>query len=190
MLSSFLPFLIALVAILIASLGLLVFFKICYVKVPQGSALIINDTGNEPKVSFTGALVLPVIHKAELMKLGLISLPVDRRGSEGLICKDNVRADITVTFYLRVNENPEDVLKAAKSIGVDRASDSTAVGALFKSKFAQAVMIAGKQFDLVELFQEGLKFREKVRELIGRELNGFVLEDVAVNYLEQASVKP
>ncbi len=48
------------------------------------------------------------------MRISLLTLEVDRRGKDGLICHDNLRADITVAFYLRVNETTEDVLKVAK----------------------------------------------------------------------------
>ena len=55
-------------------------------------AVIVNDMSATPKVHFTGALVWPIIHKKELMNISLITLEVDRRGRDGLICKDNLRA--------------------------------------------------------------------------------------------------
>src|SRR5690606_1856098 len=96
-------------------LALLALFKAFYIKVPQGTALIVNDMSSTPKVHFTGALVYPVIYLKEFMRISLITLEVDRRGKDGLICRDNMRADITVAFYLRVNETQEDVLKVAKA---------------------------------------------------------------------------
>ena len=42
-------------------LGLLGMFKAFYVKVPQGTALIVNDLSSTPKVHFTGALIIPVL---------------------------------------------------------------------------------------------------------------------------------
>ncbi len=160
-------------------------FKAFYEKVPQGTALIVNDMSATPKVKFTGGMVIPVIHKKELMKISLLTLEVDRRGRDGLICKDNMRADITVAFYLRVNETAEDVLKVAKAIGVDRASDKDAVNELFNAKFSEALKTVGKQIDFVRLFEDRLTFREKIIEVIGNDLNGYVLEDVAIDYLEQ-----
>ncbi len=157
----------------------------CYKKVSQGYALIVNNTSNKPKVSFTGAFVIPVIHKMEIMKISLITLEVDRRGKDGLICKDNLRADITVAFYLRVNETPDDVLKVAKAIGVDRASDKDAVNELFNAKFSEALKTVGKNMVFLDLFENRILFREKIVDVIGDDLNGYVLEDVAIDYLEQ-----
>lgn len=166
-------------------LGTMALFKAFYIKVEQGVALIKNDLGPKPKVFFTGAWVLPVIHKKELMRISLITLEVDRRGKEGLICADNMRADITVAFYLRVNETPEDVLKVAKSLGANRASDKNAVHELFNAKFSEALKTVGKQIDFVKLFEDRQQFRDKIIEVIGNDLNGYILEDVAIDFLEQ-----
>lgn len=189
-----LPFAVAVIgAVILFLLGVMVLFKAFYIKVPQGTALIVNDLSSTPKVHFTGALVYPVIYKKEFMRISLITLEVDRRGKDGLICRDNMRADITVAFYLRVNETQQDVLKVAKAIGVDRASDKAAVNELFNAKFSEALKTVGKQIDFVKLFENRQEFRDRIVEVIGNDLNGYVLEDVAIDYLEQtpkASLDP
>ncbi len=173
--------------LIVGVLGILGMFKAFYNKVPQGTALIVNDLSSSPKVHFTGAIVYPVIYKKELMKISLITLEVDRRGKDGLICRDNMRADITVAFYLRVNETAQDVLKVAKAIGAERASDKAAVNELFNAKFSEALKTVGKQIDFVKLFENRQEFRDRIVEVIGNDLNGYVLEDVAIDYLEQTS---
>ena len=52
-----LPLLIGAGVVLLAIVGLFVLFKAFYIKVPQGTALIVNDLSSTPKVHFTGALV-------------------------------------------------------------------------------------------------------------------------------------
>ena len=179
------PFLTSLGLFFLLIIGFFTLFKAFYIKVPQGTALIVNDMSTTPKVHFTGALVYPVIYKKEFMKISLITLEIDRRSKDGLICRDNLRADITVAFYLRVNETSTDVLKVAKAIGAERASDRIAVNELFNAKFSEALKTAGKQFDFVQLFEERQNFRDRILEVIGNDLNGYVLEDVAIDYLEQ-----
>lgn len=192
-LSVLMPILTGIAIFFIVLMGIAILFKAFYIKVEQGTALIVNDMSAKPKVHFTGALVYPIIYKKEFMRISLITLEVDRRGNDGLICSDNMRADITVAFYLRVNETTEDVLKVAKSIGVDRASDRDAVDQLFAAKFSEALKTVGKKFEFVQLFENRIEFREKIIEVIGDDLNGYVLEDVAIDYLEQtpkASLDP
>ena len=183
--SLILPFLVGLGVLLVLALGIFGLFKAFYRKVEQGTALIVNDMSTTPKVHFTGALIIPVLYKAEEMQISLINLEIDRRGKEGLICKDNMRADIRVNFYLRVNEKAEDVLKVAKTVGAARASDKNAVDALFNAKFSEALKTVGKRFDFVDLFEKRQEFRDAIVEVIGKDLNGYVLEDVAIDYLEQ-----
>jgi uncharacterized membrane protein YqiK len=183
--SLILPFVVGLGVLLVLALGIFGLFKAFYRKVEQGTALIVNDMSTTPKVHFTGALIIPVLYKAEEMQISLINLEIDRRGKEGLICKDNMRADIRVNFYLRVNEKAEDVLKVAKTVGAARASDKNAVDALFNAKFSEALKTVGKRFDFVDLFEKRQEFRDAIVEVIGKDLNGYVLEDVAIDYLEQ-----
>ncbi len=184
-LAGLMPFLTIIGVVIVVIIGFFGLFKAFYIKVPQGTALIVNDMSSQPKVHFTGALVYPVIYKKEFMRISLLTLEIDRRGKDGLICHDNLRADITVAFYLRVNETTEDVLKVAKAIGVDRATDHQAVSTLFSAKFSEALKTVGKQFDLAKLFEDRQNFRDRIVDVIGKDLNGYALEDVAIDYLEQ-----
>ncbi|MDQ3288989.1 MAG: hypothetical protein M3Q42_12170 [Pseudomonadota bacterium] len=183
--SLFLPFLIGAGVLLVVMLGIFGLFKAFYIKVDQGTALIVNDLSATPKVRFTGGLIIPVLYRAEHMRISLITLQVDRRGKEGLICRDNMRADIAVAFYLRVNETQADVLRVAKAIGAHRASDREAVDELFNAKFSEALKTVGKKFEFTELFEKRQEFRDEIVKIIGNDLNGYVLEDVAIDYLEQ-----
>lgn len=181
----FAPFLIGIAILLALLVGIAGLFKAFYKKVDQGTALIVNDLSSTPKVRFTGGLIIPVLYRAELMKISLITLQIDRRGKEGLICRDNMRADIAVAFYLRVNETQADVLRVAKALGADRASDKHAVDELFNAKFSEALKTVGKKFEFTDLFEKRQEFRDEIIKVIGNDLNGYVLEDVAIDYLEQ-----
>src|SRR5690606_12152625 len=132
-------------------IGMAILFKSVYSRVDARTALMVNDMSSSPKVHFTGAMVYPIIYRKEMMKISLITLEVDRRGKDGLICADNLRADITVAFYLRVNETAEDVLKVAKSLGASRASDRDAVNLLFNAKFSEGLKTVGKQIEFIKL---------------------------------------
>ncbi|HEY0370829.1 MAG TPA: hypothetical protein VGD79_02450, partial [Thermoanaerobaculia bacterium] len=159
-----------------------------YRKVEQGKALIVNKMKAEPEVTFTGATVLPIIHKAEVMDISVKTIEIDRRAKDGLICRDNIRADIKVTFFVRVNKTVEDVIKVAQSIGCARASDPLTLEALFTAKFSEGLKTVGKQLDFVDLYTKRHEFRDAIINLIGRDLNGYVLEDAAIDYLEQTPI--
>ncbi len=169
--------------------GGLLLVKNFYKKVEQGRALLINKTGKEPEVSFTGGLVLPVIHKAETMDISLKTIELHRRGKDGLICADKVRADIQVTFYVRVNKTEEDVRKVATSIGCNRASDQETLEQLFLAKFSEALKTVGYQLRFEDLYKERDQFKEAILREIGEDLNGYVLDAAAIDYLEQTPLE-
>jgi uncharacterized membrane protein YqiK len=172
-------------AFVIIVFGTLALLSRFYRQVEQGRALIINTVSKEPTVAFTGAMVLPVINRAETMDLSVKTVDIDRRGKEGLICNDNIRADINVTFFVRVNKTREDVLKVAQSIGCARASDPKTLEELFTAKFAEALKTVGKHFNFEQLYTKREEFKDKIIEVIGKDLNGFILDDAAIDYLEQ-----
>lgn len=179
---------IIIAVIVIASIiiiGALIVFASMYRKVDQGRAMIVNTLRAEPKVTFTGSLVIPVLHRVEKMEISLKTIEINRRAGEGLICKDNIRADIVVTFFVRVNKTREDVLKVAQAIGCERASDQSTIEELFSAKFSEALKTVGKQMEFEDLYRERNHFRDEIIAVIGEDLNGYVLEDAAIDYLEQ-----
>lgn len=174
---------------ILAVFGLGVVVARFYRKVNQGQALIVNKLTQEPIVTFTGATVLPIIHRAETMDISLKTIELERRSKEGLICKDNIRADIKVTFFVRVNKTADDVLKVAQAIGCARASDHRTLEELFLAKFSEALKTVGKRLDFVELYDKRDVFKDEIIKVIGQDLNGYVLEDAAIDYLEQTPLE-
>jgi len=174
--------------LLVGGLAAGLMFSRWFRKVDQGQALIRTGRG-ETRVSFSGIFIIPILHKAELMDISVTRLEINRRGQQGLICKDNMRADISVAFFVRVNKTEQDVLRVAQTIGCVRASDRTAIAELFEAKFSEALKTVGRQFDFVELYNSREKFREEILRIIGTDLNGYVLDDAAIDYLEQTPLE-
>src|SRR3954447_3725391 len=170
--------------ILLVVIGLAVLVSRLFRKVEQGKALIISKV-KKVDVTFTGAVVMPVFHKAEIMDISVKTIEIERTGQEGLICRDNIRADIRISFFVRVNKTVEDVVKVAQAIGTYRASDESTLQTLFNAKFSEALKTVGKQLDFVDLYTKRDEFRDQIIRVIGTDLNGYSLEDAAIDYLEQ-----
>lgn len=168
--------------------GLLALFSRFYRKVDQGKVIIRNGVGGN-KVSFGGVFVLPIIHKYEIMDISVKRVEIAREGKDGLICKDNLRADIRVAFFVRVNQTREDVLKVAQLLGCQKASDPRTLMDFFDAKFSEALKTVGKKFDFVQLYTERETFKNEILQIIGTDLNGYVLDDAAIDYLEQTDIK-
>ncbi|MFB7458071.1 MULTISPECIES: SPFH domain-containing protein [unclassified Streptomyces] len=169
---------------LLVVLLLLFTFSRLFRKVEQGKALIVSKM-RKVDVTFTGQVVLPVLHKAEVMDISVKAIEITRTGREGLICRDNIRADIRITFFVRVNKTAEDVVRVAQAVGTARASDRDTLQELFHAKFSEALKTVGKQMDFTDLYTKREELRFQIIEVIGVDLNGYHLEDAAIDYLEQ-----
>ena len=169
-------------------MGIVIMITRFYRKVDQGTALIINKTREDPEVTFSGGVVWPVFHRAEIMDISVKVIEIHRAGSEGLICRDNIRADIKVMFFLRVAKTHDDVLRVAQAIGCQRASDQHTLEMLFSAKFSEALKTVGKKLDFEMLYEERDHFKDQIIDCIGKDLNGYVLDDAAIDYLEQTDL--
>ncbi|MGW7286740.1 SPFH domain-containing protein [Streptomyces sp. NPDC054847] len=170
--------------VLLIAIGLLLIVSRLFRKVEQGKALIVSKM-RKVDVTFTGQVVLPVLHKAETMDISVKAIDITRTGRDGLICRDNIRADIRISFFVRVNKTVEDVIKVAQAIGTARASDKETLQDLFNAKFSEALKTVGKQMDFTDLYTKRDELRDRIIQLIGTDLNGYSLEDAAIDYLEQ-----
>ncbi len=176
----------AAIFLLLVLLGMLATF---YKKIPQGKAIVRTGVGGT-KVAFNkGMYVIPVFHKMEIMDISLKKVQIERLQHDGLICKDNIRADIKVAFFVRVNKSVNDVINVAQSIGTSRASDISTLKDIFEAKFSEALKTVGKKFDFIELYEARREFRDEIINIIGTDLNGYVLDDCAIDYLEQTELQ-
>lgn len=184
-------------------LGASIFFAIFCLflfikKIKPGEAGVRTGFGGI-KVKKDWMLRMPIIHWLQIMDLSVKKLVVVRKGKDGLICQDNIRADIEVVFYVRVNDERtegkdgksdfHDIKTVATQVGCERASEIELLKQLFEAKFSEALKSAGKLMDFEKLYTERIGFREQIINTIGSDLNGYTLEDVAIDYLEQTPLQ-
>src|SRR5206468_1593042 len=86
-------------------------------------------------------------------------------------------------FYIKVA--PDDIKKVAARIGCARASHRETLFELFAAKFSEALKTVGYQMNFVDLYTERRHFRDRIIEQIGTNLDGYHLNDVAIDFLEQ-----
>ena len=162
-----------------------------YRKVGPEEALV--RSGGGKMIANSGAAggmwVIPIIHRVDHMDLTVKRIEISRKGQNGLICQDNIRADIEVVFFVRVNNDTKNIQEVAESIGCDRASTRETLVELFDAKFSEALKTSGKKFDFADLYTERDQFKSDILEVIGKDLNGYQLDDCAIDYLEQTPLE-
>src|SRR5262245_18177335 len=95
---------------------------LCIRKIHPGKAGLSVGLGGL-RVAFDYMIRLPLVQNFEEMDISVKKLEIHRKGKDGLVCKDNIRADITVAFYIRVEASVESVRKVAQMLGSHRVSD-------------------------------------------------------------------
>lgn len=159
-----------------------------YVGAESGSVLIVNKMGRA-EVLQSGGIVLPFVHRVERMDVSLKTVTIERRGKDGLVCADRVRADVCAQFSIRVNRLPEDVLRVAETVGGARAADPAVLAELFAAKFSEALKTAAVQLDFEELHHRRDDFRDRILQEIGEDLHGYTLDDVVLDDIEQTPIE-
>src|SRR5690606_2882627 len=153
--------------IILLALGIIVFLVITffvvlsmfYKKIPQGKAIVRTGVGGS-KVAFNkGMYVVPVFHKMEIMDISIKKIEIGRMQHDGLICRGNIRDEINVAVFVRVDKSVEDVSNVAQNVGCDRASEAEALKNIFEAKFSEAMKAVGKLFDFIELYEARREFR-------------------------------
>jgi len=180
---------IAVYVLLVAIVLSLAFFKKYYIVVGPDKAIVKSGMGGLDVTTAGGKFIIPLFHRYEFMDLTLKSFEIHREGSEGLICQDNIRADIKVAFFIRVDNTQEEMKEVAQSIGARRCSELDTLRELFDAKFSEALKTVGKQFDFVDLYDQRDKFKDEILKVIGTDLNGYRLDDAAIDYLEQTALE-
>ncbi len=115
----------------------------------------------------------------------------DQEGEEyeGLHCKDNIRADLKVDFYIGVNHEEDDIIRVAKLFTTIGASNPERLKDHFQPKFSEALKTAVKQFGFEELLTNRRAFRDAVVTVIGSEMDGFKIYDVVIDKVDQTALE-
>ena len=175
-----------LVALAIVSFFILSAF---YRKPGPEEAIVRTGVGGLKVQTGKGMIIVPVAHAADKMDLSVKRIEIAREGEDGLICQDNIRADIRVAFYVRVNNQQSDIMQVAEMLNPKRASEINQLRELFEAKFSEALKTVGKQFEFVSLYTDRDNFREQILNVIGTDLNGYRLDNCHIDYLEQTPLE-
>ena len=97
----------------------------------------------------------------------------------------SVRAE----FFIRINRTSDDVLRVAQSIGAAKTFEPETVRSLFEGKCDEAIatVLAHLTYDQIGGRRDEIK--DTVIEVIGRDLSGYILDDVTLASIEQVPIE-
>lgn len=174
-------------------LVLLIAFSLCYklffVRVRHPFIMIVKTLGLGRRVAWDGAFVMPLVQKVELLKTALVNVKVDCRGADGFRCRDELRVDLGLSFYLSIGLTDKDIISVARNFGLDMASEAEKIAACFRPGLTEMVSAVCREYEMEDLFDNRLAFlgwlKKKLKDI---DFQGLHLEDAVIDYLDQTPV--
>ncbi len=161
-----------------------------YRRSTKETAFVRTGLGGEKVIISSGAFAVPVLHEITPVGMNVMRIEVSRRQMQGLITKDRMRVDVVADFFVRVGSTPEEVGRAAQTLG-RRTVDPESARELFEGRFAAALRTAAAQMTLEDLHEMRQDYAERVKAAAAEGLaqNGLELESVAIVDLDQTSLE-
>lgn len=153
-------------------------------KAKQGEALIRTGLGGT-RVSFNAILVTPVIHHLERLDITMKTYEVSYRKDSALLTRDGRKLEIDIIFYLRVNMTEQDVKLVAQAFGGEDVSSPEFIERNFGKKFKETILTLIYRSNFEDLIEKVDSLKMEIIETIGIDLNGFVLDDLAIHHLKE-----
>jgi len=177
--------------VLFASLATFAATVIRY-RIPKADVALVRTGGAREKIRITGGLwVNTIIHEIKEISLNTMRIEVIREGPEALITYDFNRGDVEVVFYLKVEPEENDILRAAQALG-DKSMTPETVRELIEPKLEGALRSVAAESDIQDLLQKRQEFADKVQSACGEDLeiqNGLTLETVSIIRVDQTPVE-
>ena len=181
----------AILIVLLASLATFAATVIRY-RIPKADIALVRTGGAKEKIRITGGLwVNTIIHEIKEISLNTMRIEVIREGTEALITYDFNRGDVEVVFYLKVEPEETDILRAAQALG-DKSMTPETVRELIEPKLEGALRSVAAESEIQDLLQKRQEFGDKVQAACGEDLetqNGLTLETVSIIRVDQTPVE-
>ena len=181
----------AILFVLFASLATFAATVIRY-RIPKADIALVRTGGAREKIRITGGLwVNTIIHEIKEISLNTMRIEVIREGPEALITYDFNRGDVEVVFYLKVEPEETDILRAAQALG-DKSMTPETVRELIEPKLEGALRSVAAESHIQDLLQKRQEFADKVQSACGEDLetqNGLTLETVSIIRVDQTPVE-
>ncbi|MCS6862519.1 MAG: SPFH domain-containing protein [Abditibacteriales bacterium] len=158
-----------------------------YVKTSANRAFVRTGAGGVKVVLDGGAMVVPALHNIIPVSLETMKLQMIRFGEGAFMTQDNLPLNLQAVFFVRVDDNSDDVLTAARSFG-ERGAHPETMFPLIGDKIEATLRRVITTMNWAEISSQCENFTvhavKHVREDLKR--NGVTLESATIALLEES----
>jgi flotillin len=159
------------------------FLQKFYAKATLSSALVRTGFGGKKVVLHGGCIALPILHQVQRVMMGAVTFAAERKGRDGVLTGDQLRADVAMEFEFRVEGSEEAVATAAQALGrrVERGGD--AIEELLRGSMLDAMQAAAARRSLEELHSDRASFTAEVEAVVAAKAAHFGLSLISVSLI-------
>ena len=152
-------------------------------KPKTGTALIRSGFGGTRITIGQGMLVIPGLHKSEIIDITAKKIFFHFKEKNALKFKENNFKEVTITFILKIQHDVESIYKAATTIGSKNVSNEEFLKEFFNDQLCNSIKTVSLKFDTSNLQSLSKEFSQEIIENIDNNLYGFSIEEIIMtNY--------
>lgn len=180
-------------AFVIAIVGFFVglwFLQRFYAKATLETALVRTGLGGRRVVVDGGCVSLPILHRVQTVSMQVAAMTASRKGSEAVLTRDQLRADLEMEFELHVAPDVQSIATAAQTLGARIARSSAVIGEVLAGPLADAIQAAAATRSLEEIHFDRTGFAQDVAEAVGARADrlGLSLVSASLVSVDQSSL--
>ncbi len=127
------------------------FLQRFYAKATLDTALVRTGFGGRRVVTDGGCLALPILHQVQRVSMGALTFSTRRQGRDAVLTRDQMRADVTFEFELRVAPSEDGIATAAQALGQRISRSGDTVEELLSGALVNAIQNAAASRTLEEI---------------------------------------
>ena len=138
------------------------FLQRFYAKATLDTALVRTGFGGRRVVTDGGCLALPILHQVQRVSMGALNFSTRRQGRDAVLTRDQMRADVTFEFELRVAPTEMGISTAAQALGHRIARGGDTVEEVLSGALVNAIQNAAAARTLEEIHLDRSGFAQDV----------------------------
>lgn len=157
---------LAVVIFIVAVLVGIWFFQRFYAKATLETALVRTGMGGRRVLTDGGCIALPILHQVQRVSMQTAAIEIVRHGRDAVLTADQMRADISMEFELRIAPDTDSIATAAQAFGHRIARSGDAIAEVLTGSLINAVHSAAAARGLTEIHLNRAGFTKDVADMV------------------------
>ncbi len=154
-----------------------------YAKATLDTALVRTGFGGRRVVTDGGCVALPILHQMQRVSMGALNFSTKREGRDAVLTRDQMRADITFEFELRVSPTEVGIATAAQALGQRIARGGDTIHEVLSGALVSAIQNSAASRTLEEIHLDRSGFAQDVAKAIDEQAERLGLKLVSASLI-------